>query len=162
MTNSNLLMILSSISFFQRNQPSSLQQSLIGSILANILLLPALSIFYSAYHNKNLSHNLDTTRIKMMMMVMAVSAFLIPTVFITQVILSDISVAQVSRGIAIILALIYAAYLVFEFYSHEHLFVPTVLSATNNLHSETRSVALNFSSQTACQVRKGAKQRSEV
>lgn len=137
---SNIMLLISSILFIRNHQILALQQSLIGCILANMLLLPALSIFCSEYRSKDLMHVVDSTRIKMALMIMAVSTFSIPTVFDHQTMLPDIPIAAMSRAIAIIFATAYVAYLVFEFYSHRHVFGYGDLTKLKDISFEERLV----------------------
>ncbi|ROW08939.1 hypothetical protein VMCG_02944 [Cytospora schulzeri] len=119
---SNLMQMISSIVLLVQNQVDLLQVSLVGSLLANILLLPALSIFYAAFRRKFMAHNYHINRNYTLMLSLAVSGFIIPTVFDREPIFSPASTAAVSRATSIILMLAYGAHLYFQLSVHRNRF----------------------------------------
>lgn len=82
-------------------------------MLSNVILLPALSILYSSYHQRNLADNTETTRISAVFMLLAVAVFTIPTDFDDQTNMSVTVVSALSRGTSLILILAYRGYLAF-------------------------------------------------
>lgn len=120
--NSNLMLLVSSISYLQRNKIIQLQQALVGCLLANLLFLPAFSILYAAYRRRSTIHNFSSTRISVILLMLSVSICTIPTVFSAQTSLSDVPVASISRAASVVLILAYGAYIIFQFWSHQDLF----------------------------------------
>ncbi|KUI71765.1 Vacuolar calcium ion transporter [Cytospora mali] len=95
---------------------------LIGSLLANILLLPALSILYASLRRKRMAHNYNVTRAHNFMLLLAIGAFIIPTVFDKSTVLPTASTAAVSRAVSILLVLTYSAYLYFQLVMYRGIF----------------------------------------
>lgn len=117
-----MTLLVGSISLILRNEVNALQLALVGNFLANLLLLPGLSVLYATYRRKPLVHNSDTTKIDIMLLYLAVSGFIFPTIFGLQTALSDIPTAAMSRAISVLLIVEYGSFLVFQFCSHETFF----------------------------------------
>lgn len=119
---SNLMQAISSIVLLLRGQIILMQLTLIGNLLVNILLLPALSIFYATYQGKNMVHDHEVTKKYTLLLFLATSGFVAPTVFNRETTLPDASTAGLSRATSILLILTYAAYLVFQLWTHKNFF----------------------------------------
>ncbi|KUI52829.1 Vacuolar calcium ion transporter [Cytospora mali] len=111
---SNLMQMISSIVLLVQYRIDLLEVSLVGSLLANILLLPALSILYASFRRKRMAHNYNVTRAYIFMLLLAIGAFIIPTVFDRSAGLPTASTAAISRAVSILLMLTYGAYLYFQ------------------------------------------------
>lgn len=116
------MLLVSSISLIRSGEVDSLQQAFAGCLLANLMLLPGLSVLYAAYRRKPLVHDCDTTRISIKLLHLAVSGFVLPTVFDMGTGLSDVPTAALSRACSILFILGYASFLVFQFDSHKDVF----------------------------------------
>lgn len=119
---SNTTLFIGSISYMLRRQVFLVQQSLVGSLLANMLLLPATAMFYAAYRRRPTTFSRGATRINILLLLLSVSAFVIPTVFDAQTNLSVEATAQMSQGASVLLLVAYGAYLGFQLCSHRDLF----------------------------------------
>lgn len=104
------MQMISSIVLLVQGQIELLRVSLLGSLLANILLLPAVSIFYAAYRRKHLAHNCYLTKNYNLLLSLAVGGFTIPTVFDKATTSPLSQTAGISRGVSIILMVTYGAY----------------------------------------------------
>ncbi|ROW02671.1 hypothetical protein VSDG_01850 [Cytospora chrysosperma] len=111
---SNLMQMVSSIVLLAQDQLNMLRLSLIGSLLANILLLPALSILYAAFCRRDMAHDYYITKDHTLLLLLAVSSFLIPTVLDKTTVLPTACNAAVSRLVSVFLMLTYGAYFSFQ------------------------------------------------
>lgn len=114
------MQMISSIVLLVRRRYDLLQKSLVGGLLADILLLPALSIIYAACRRKRMTHDYAATREYTLLLSLTVGGFIIPTVFDSATTLPTASTAAVSRGTSIFMMLAYGAYLVFQLSAHRY------------------------------------------
>lgn len=119
---SNLMQAISSIALLIKGEIVTMQMSLIGNLQVNILLLPALSVFYATLRQKSMVHEYGATKKYIMLLFLATSGFVVPTVFDNETDLPTISTAALSRGSSILLMLTYGAYLFFQLSTHKTLF----------------------------------------
>jgi Ca2+:H+ antiporter len=98
------------------------QASLVGSILSNILLLIGLSIFFGGLKYKEQRFNKTSAGVSSTMLIIAVVGLAIPTVYSLAVEGDTLHERVISDAVAMVLALIYIAGLVFAFVTHKHLF----------------------------------------
>lgn len=122
MTNSNLMQAISSIVLLLRGEIIMMQMSLIGSLQANLLLLPALSIFYTTLRQKSMVHEYRVTKKYTLLLFITTSGFVAPTVFDIETTLPTSSTAAISRGTSVLLMIAYGAYLFFLLSTHKKLF----------------------------------------
>lgn len=108
------MQMVSSIVLLAQDQLNMLRLSLIGSLLANILLLPALSILYAAFCRRDMAHDYYITKDHTLLLLLAVSSFLIPTVLDKTTVLPTACNAAVSRLVSVFLMLTYGAYFSFQ------------------------------------------------
>lgn len=120
--NSNLMQAISSIILLLRGEIVMMQMSLIGNLQANLLLLPALSVFYATLRQKSMVHDIRVTKKYTLLLFLVTSGFIAPTVFDKETDLPVISTAGVSRGVSVLLMLTYGAYLFFQLSTHKELF----------------------------------------
>lgn len=113
---------MSSIVVLLNNDVDLMQMTLIGTLLVNLLLLPALSIFYATYHRKSMVHEYAVTKKYSLLLYLATAGFVVPTMFDLQTTLPVASTAGASRGTSILLILTYGAYLFFQLSTHKSFF----------------------------------------
>lgn len=119
---SNLMQAISSIVLLVKREIVTMQMSLLGTLQVNILLLPALSVFYATLRQKSMVHEYAATKKYIMLLFLATSGFIVPTVFDNQTDLPTSSTAALSRGSSILLMFTYGAYLFFQLSTHKTLF----------------------------------------
>ena len=98
--------------------------SIIGAILANLLLAVGVAFLLGGLRYKEQRYNADATRMYASMMLIAVISLMVPGAF-SSVFAPDSTIIQehyVSLGLAIVLLLLYALYLVFMLKTHPGVF----------------------------------------
>ncbi len=97
------------------------QASIIGSIIGNILLLIGLSIFFGGLKYKHQTFNNQTANVSSTMLIIAVVGVAIPSLYSY---LNPVHnhVTFLSDAVALVLALVYIAGLVFSLFTHKDLF----------------------------------------
>lgn len=103
------------------------QASLIGSIVGNILLLVGLSIFFGGLRYKHQSFNNETIAVDSTMLIIVVAGLSIPSAYSLLAGMGAIEggadhIQSLSIAVAVVLALIYIAGLVFSLLTHKDLF----------------------------------------
>jgi Ca2+:H+ antiporter len=112
------------------------QASLIGSIIGNMLLLVGLSIFFGGLRYKNQRFNNETIAVSSTMLIIVIAGLSIPSVYNF---LFDVNIMEgtnhgqmLSIAVAIVLAAIYIAGLIFSLRTHKDLFdASDEMKATN-------------------------------
>lgn len=107
--------------------------SLIGSILSNLLLVLGMCFFFGGLHRKVQYFNKTVAQTAASLLALAVASNIIPTVFANVV--SDsgdvttpaelLDIASLSRGVSVILLVVYGAYLFFQLKTHSKVFNET-------------------------------------
>lgn len=120
--NSNLMQAISGIVLLVNGEIVMMQMSLIGTIQANLLLLPALSVFYAILRHKSTVHECSITKKYTLLLFLAMSGFVAPTIFDLATTLPTSSTASASRGTAVLLMIAYGAYLFFQLSTHKTFF----------------------------------------
>lgn len=120
--NSNLMQAISAIVLLVNGEIVMMQMSLIGTIQANLLLLPALSVFYAILRHKSTVHECSITKKYTLLLFLAMSGFVAPTIFDLETTLPTSSTASASRGTAVLLMIAYGAYLFFQLSTHKTFF----------------------------------------
>ncbi|MCX6670383.1 MAG: calcium/proton exchanger, partial [Euryarchaeota archaeon] len=97
------------------------QASIIGSIIGNILLLVGVSIFTGGLRYKNQRFNNETIAVSSTMLIIVVAGLAIPSVYgiVTP---KSPQILLLSSAVAIVMAFIYIAGLVFSLRTHKDLF----------------------------------------
>lgn len=111
-----------------KNQIRIVQASLVGSILANLLLILGMSFLIGGLRYQEQVYNSTVTQLSASLLCLAVLSLLIPTAFhasFNEQRRADIAVLKVSRGTAVILLLVYVLYLLFQLKSHAYLYEST-------------------------------------
>lgn len=99
------------------------QTSLIGSILSNLLLVLGMCFFFGGLRRQEQFFNTTVAQTAASMLALAVASIIVPTVFDSNTgAASDLNVAALSRGTAVILLIVYAAYLFFQLKTHHLMF----------------------------------------
>lgn len=112
------MQMISSIVLLVQRNVVLLQISLVGSLLANILLLPGLSILYAVFHRKDMTHYYYTTKTYTVLLSLALGGIIIPTVFDLESGLPTSQTAAMSRAVSVLLMGTYGAYLYFQLSTH--------------------------------------------
>ncbi|CAK7211836.1 hypothetical protein SCUCBS95973_001259 [Sporothrix curviconia] len=105
-----------------KNEVVIVQTSLIGSILSNLLLVMGMCFFFGGLRRQEQFFNTTVAQTAASLLAMAVAGVIVPTVFDAASITSTKDVAMLSRGTAIILLVVYAAYLFFQLKTHQAVF----------------------------------------
>lgn len=110
------------------DQIEVVQASLLGSILANLLLILGMAFLLGGLKYQEQVYNNTVTQMSGVMLALAVMSLLLPTAF--HAAFNDNSIADhetlsVSRGTSVILLLVYGLYLLFQLKSHRYLYAST-------------------------------------
>ncbi|KAF6752901.1 calcium ion transporter [Ephemerocybe angulata] len=130
------------------------QSSLLGGLLSNLLLVLGCAFIVGGIHFPQQEFQPMVAQLNSSLLIVSVISLIIPVSF--HLYLEDkltpgteVSVLlQMSRGSAVILILVYFAYLVFQFYSHNHLFLDTVQTEVSSSHSSRSSKSSALSRQS--------------
>ncbi|KAL0954888.1 hypothetical protein HGRIS_003821 [Hohenbuehelia grisea] len=142
------------------------QSSLVGAMLSKLLLVLGMCFFAGGLRFTEQDFNPTANQINSSLLTISVSAVLLPAVF--HFVLSGATaptedetndIMRMSHGVSIILLIIYASYLVFQLWSHKHLYkdnekrsepltvrLPKVPSTFVAAHKQTKSMAQSLSS----------------
>ncbi|KAL5344225.1 hypothetical protein ACLOAV_010794 [Pseudogymnoascus australis] len=113
-----------------KNEIRIVQASLLGSILANLLLILGLAFFIGGLRFREQIYNSTVTQMSACLLSLSVMSLLLPTAFHAAFNdqnqkKADNAVIKVSRGTSVILLLVYGLYLVFQLNSHAYLYQST-------------------------------------
>jgi Ca2+:H+ antiporter len=137
----NLIELTIAILALQRGLRVVVQASIIGSIMGNILLLTGLSIFFGGLRYKEQTFNKESAGVSSTMLIISVVGVTLPTVFALTVNTQPGQIQLLSDAVAIVLALIYFAGLIFAFFTHKHLF-----DASDEIRATNEAPALGIRS----------------
>ncbi|USP78689.1 Vacuolar calcium ion transporter [Curvularia clavata] len=110
------------------NQIEVVQASLLGSILANLLLILGMAFLLGGLKYQEQVYNNTVTQMSGVMLALAVMSLLLPTAFhaaFQDYAIADHETLSVSRGTSVILLLVYGLYLLFQLKSHRYLYAST-------------------------------------
>ncbi|KAI8936741.1 hypothetical protein NX059_007128 [Plenodomus lindquistii] len=110
------------------DQIEVVQASLLGSILANLLLILGMAFLLGGLKYQEQVYNNTVTQMSGVMLALAVMSLLLPTAFhaaFNDNAIADHETLAVSRGTSVILLLIYGLYLLFQLKSHRYLYAST-------------------------------------
>ncbi|KAJ4328510.1 hypothetical protein N0V84_001027 [Fusarium piperis] len=98
------------------------QTSLVGSILSNLLLVMGFCFFFGGLRRQQQYFNETVAQTAASLLALAVASVIVPTVFdwASETPVKD--VADLSRGTAVILLVVYGAYLIFQLKTHQSVF----------------------------------------
>ncbi|KAK4167151.1 Sodium/calcium exchanger protein-domain-containing protein [Cladorrhinum sp. PSN259] len=111
-----------------KNKIRIVQASLVGSILANVLLILGMCFLLGGLKFEQQAYNNKITHTSASLLALSVVSLLIPTVFhasFSKESTADDKVLQLSRGTSIILLVVYLLYLVFQLKTHTGLYEST-------------------------------------
>ncbi|KAF9016276.1 calcium/proton exchanger [Hymenopellis radicata] len=106
------------------------QASLLGGLLSNLLLVTGMAFIVGGLRFSEQEFQQSAAQLNTSLLILAVIALVMPTVFafaIEQAAGEDQErnvILEMSRGSALILIFIYVSYMVFQLYSHSHLYNP--------------------------------------
>jgi Ca2+:H+ antiporter len=117
--------------------------SLIGSIIGNILLLVGLSILFGGLRYKHQRFNNETIAVSSTMLIIVVAGLSIPSVYkFIGPAGAQVHIQTLSIAVAIVMALIYLAGLVFSLLTHKDLFdASDEMKATNEKPTMSKRLA---------------------
>jgi Ca2+:H+ antiporter len=114
----------------QEGQIRIVQASLLGSILANLLLILGMCFLVGGLRFREQIYNSTVTQMSACLLSLSVMSLLLPTAFHAAFAdnaqdSANTAVLQVSRGTAFILLLVYGMYLLFQLKSHAYMYEST-------------------------------------
>lgn len=114
----------------QKNELRIVQASLLGSILANLLLILGMCFLVGGLRFREQIYNSTVTQMSACLLSLAVMSLLLPTAFhasfsSSQSAKATSAVLKVSRGTSVVLLLVYGMYLLFQLKSHSYLYQST-------------------------------------
>ncbi|KAM6533520.1 hypothetical protein FALCPG4_006497 [Fusarium falciforme] len=98
------------------------QTSLVGSILSNLLLVMGFCFFFGGLRRQQQYFNETVAQTAASLLALAVASVIVPTVFDWASETPEKAVADLSRGTAVILLVVYGAYLIFQLKTHQSVF----------------------------------------
>lgn len=127
----NAVELIVSIIALVKNQVLIVQTSLIGSMLSNLLLVMGMCFFFGGINRFEQNFNMTVAQTAASLLFLSVSSLLIPTAFDQFARIGDTTVdpsnpkphvADLSRGVSILLLMVYGCYLFFQLKSHNKMF----------------------------------------
>jgi len=119
---SNAVEIIVAVIALVKGEVVVVQTSLIGSILSNLLLVMGMCFFFGGLRRKEQFFNQTVAQTAASLLALAIGSVIIPTAFNNFSVTSTSKIAQLSRGTAIILLVVYGAYLYFQLSTHSDMF----------------------------------------
>ncbi|KAK9769503.1 putative Sodium/calcium exchanger membrane region domain-containing protein [Seiridium cardinale] len=104
------------------------QASLLGSILANLLLILGMAFFLGGLRFREQIYNSTVTQMSACLLSLSVISLVLPTAFHASFSNNDMADTQslkISRGTSVILLLVYIIYLLFQLKSHSYMYEST-------------------------------------
>ncbi|KAK5141787.1 hypothetical protein LTR04_002466, partial [Oleoguttula sp. CCFEE 6159] len=98
------------------------QTSLIGSMLSNLLLVMGMCFFFGGLNRVEQYFNVTVAQTAASLLALCVGSLIIPTAFHSFSSAGNVGVAQISRGTAVILLVVYGAYLFFQLKTHSDMY----------------------------------------
>ncbi|KAF2097661.1 hypothetical protein NA57DRAFT_40437, partial [Rhizodiscina lignyota] len=111
-----------------KNEIRITQASILGSILANLLLILGMAFFLGGLRYQEQIYNSTVTQMSACLLSLSVMSLLLPTAFHASWAdqgSANTATLQVSRGTSVILLVIYVLYLLFQLKSHAYLYEST-------------------------------------
>ncbi|GAA5888111.1 hypothetical protein JCM5296_005436 [Sporobolomyces johnsonii] len=135
----NAVELIISILALVKGELNVVRSSMLGSILSNCLLVLGGCFFAGGIRFHEQGYSLRAAQSNINLLGLSVVAIVVPTGFHTflewnqvqNIDATDDDVLQLSRGIAFILLFVYAAYLLFQLWTHSYLYVPAHSTAQN-------------------------------
>ncbi|KAJ4327448.1 hypothetical protein N0V84_002101 [Fusarium piperis] len=111
-----------------KNEIRIVQASLLGSILANLLLILGMGFFLGGLRYREQIYNSTVTQMSACLLSLSVISLVLPTAFhasFSDTKLADAQSLKISRGTSVILLLVYIIYLLFQLKSHAYMYEST-------------------------------------
>ncbi|KAK4493946.1 hypothetical protein PRZ48_015132 [Zasmidium cellare] len=113
-----------------KNEIRIVQASLLGSILANLLLILGMAFLFGGLRYREQVYNSTVTQMSACLLSLSVMSLLLPTAFHASfneqsVRSADSAVLKVSRGTSVVLLIVYGLYLLFQLKSHAYMYEST-------------------------------------
>ncbi|CAK3992167.1 vacuolar Ca H(+) exchanger [Lecanosticta acicola] len=122
----NAIELIVSIIALMKGEYRLIQASLLGSVLVNILLVLGCCFIAGGIRRRESTFDSTVARIMTALMMLAAGALVVPAILYATLLNSKdgdtVEIIQVSRGTAVILAVVYVFYLVFQLRTHSGLF----------------------------------------
>jgi Ca2+:H+ antiporter len=119
--------------------------SLIGAILANLLLAVGLAFFLGGIRHRDQTFRADASRVYVSMMLLAVTSMAVPSAFRSLSRGTVVAAQHMNLAVAAVLLALYGLYLVFMLKTHPHLFASEGGGGEHGSHEErwsaTRAVS---------------------
>lgn len=114
----------------QKDEIRIVQASLLGSILANLLLILGMCFLIGGLRYLEQLYNSKVTKLSACLLSLSVMSLLLPTAFHasfkdSQEIKTTNAVLKVSRGTSVVLLMVYSMYLLFQLKSHAYMYIST-------------------------------------
>ncbi|KAF8066965.1 Sodium/calcium exchanger protein-domain-containing protein [Lyophyllum atratum] len=139
-------MIIAGIAL-QRCELELVQSSLLGGLLSNLLLVLGMAFIVGGFRFHQQEFQPMVAQLNSSLMIVCVTSLIVPAAF-HEYLENRLApgreveiLLQLSRGSAIILISIYFAYLFFQFYSHNHLFLDTCQTGSSIASSKSSTFA---------------------
>ncbi|KAH7389207.1 Sodium/calcium exchanger protein-domain-containing protein [Cadophora sp. MPI-SDFR-AT-0126] len=118
------------LSFVPHNEIRIVQASLLGSILANLLLILGMCFLVGGLRFREQIYNSTVTQMSACLLSLSVMSLLLPTAFHAsfadaEKAKANSAVLKVSRGTSVILLFVYVLYLLFQLKSHAYMYEST-------------------------------------
>jgi Ca2+:H+ antiporter len=124
----NAVELILFIILLANDQIRVVQAALLGSILANLLLILGMAFLLGGLRYQEQIYNSTVTQMSACMLSLAVMSLLLPTAFhaaFANYAIADTQTLHVSRGTSVVLLLVYVLYLVFQLKSHAYMYAST-------------------------------------
>ncbi|KAH8202772.1 hypothetical protein TruAng_003043 [Truncatella angustata] len=111
-----------------KNEIRIVQASLLGSILANLLLILGMAFFLGGLRYREQIYNSTVTQMSACLLSLSVISLVLPTAFhasFSNDAKADEQSLKISRGTSVILLLVYGIYLLFQLKSHAYMYEST-------------------------------------
>lgn len=118
----NAVELIVAIIALVKGEITVVQTSLIGSILSNLLLVMGMCFFFGGLRRKEQFFNQTVAQTAASLLALAIGSVIIPTAFNNFSTTSTADIAELSRGTAIILLVVYGGYLYFQLSTHSDMF----------------------------------------
>lgn len=108
-----------------KNEIRIVQASLLGSLLANLLLILGMAFAFGGLRYQEQIYNSTVTQMSACLLSLSVMSLLLPTAFhysFSSRQAADRQTLKISRGVSVVLLLVYVLYLIFQLKSHAYLY----------------------------------------
>ncbi|KAJ7593142.1 hypothetical protein C8J56DRAFT_1162091 [Mycena floridula] len=126
----NIVEVVVAVSALHKCELRIVQSSLMGSMLSKLLLVLGLCFFAGGLRFTEQTYDPTSNQINSPLLTISVGVLILPAAYHLSIgggadVISDLqkhTILRMSRGVSIILILIYSLYLVFQLFSHSHLY----------------------------------------